>query len=261
MNARIPSGFLPASAAFALAACLASCSLRLPVGKSPVARTAAPAAAPAAQPYRSLRAGAHDAPDVLVWLTADTYHTGMVFPYDWLLESGFIPPAEFRGARHVALSWGNRDAYSEEGIDSSWKMLRVLFSPTPSVMELIPFDGDVVDTLPGQRVWRGLVPRDRGPALARFLNGCVQPDRSGRPVVVRPSSWGRGVQLESSHSYFIPRVCNVWSAQAIEALGGRINPWFALTADSLARQACRPPNSFEAVWPGGGVPKAAGDGS
>ena len=34
-------------------------------------------------------------PDVLVWLIADRYHTGMVFPYDWLLESGFVPPAGF----------------------------------------------------------------------------------------------------------------------------------------------------------------------
>ena len=256
MSARIPSGLIPASAALAFAACLASCSLRLPVEKSPVVRTTAPAAVATALAARPALAESPDAPDVLVWLTADTYHTGMVFPFDWLLESGFIPPADFRGGRYVALSWGNRDAYSEQGIDSSWKMLRVLFSPTPSVMELIPFDGAVVDTLPGQRVWRGLVPRDRGPALARFLNGCVERDTNGRPVVVRPSSWGRGVQLESSHSYFIPRVCNVWSAQAIEALGGRINPWFALTADSLARQACRPPNPFEAVWPGGGAPEA-----
>lgn len=241
-----------------LAAGLASCSLRLPVEHAPLARVPVAVVAPAV-PGTSVAPATpqgSDAPDVLVWLTADTYHTGLVFPYDWLLESGFVPPTGFRGGRHVALSWGNRDAYSEQGIDSSWKMLRVLLTPTPSVMELIPFDGAVVDTLPTQRVWRCLVPRERGPALARFLNGCVRREADGRPVVVRASSWGRGVQLESRHSYFIPRVCNVWSAQAIEALGGEINPWFALTADALARQACQPPNGFEAVWPGGGAPQA-----
>jgi predicted ATPase len=35
------------------------------------------------------------------------------------------------------MSWGNRDAYSKAGIDNWWKMFRVLFTPTPSVMELI----------------------------------------------------------------------------------------------------------------------------
>jgi hypothetical protein len=61
------------------------------------------------------------------------------------------------------------------------------------------------------------------------------------------------VQLEGDHSYFIPRVCNVWTAQAIEALGGEVNPWFGLTADGLIRQAESPPNNFELIWPGGGI--------
>ena len=72
--------------------------------------------------------------------------------------------------------------------------------------------------------------------------------------MVCESSWGRGVQLESRYPYFIPRVCNVWTVQAIECLGGEINPWLALTADGLAREAEKPRNGFELIWPGGGVP-------
>ena len=70
--------------------------------------------------------------------------------------------------------------------------------------------------------------------------------------MVCESSWGKGVQLESRYPYFIPRVCNVWTVQTIECLGGRINPWFALTADGLIGQAEKPPNDFEQIWPGGG---------
>jgi hypothetical protein len=86
--------------------------------------------------------------------------------------------------------------------------------------------------------------------LAEFLNQCSKTGPDGRPIVVRPSSWGDGVQLEGRYTYFIPRVCNVWSAQVIECLGDRINPWFALTADGLIRQAEKPPNQFEKIWPG-----------
>ncbi|RPJ34265.1 MAG: DUF2459 domain-containing protein [Verrucomicrobiaceae bacterium] len=150
----------------------------------------------------------------------------------------------------MVMSWGNRDAYSAEGFDHPWKVFRVLFTPTRSVMELIPVNWDVAEVIPQQRIWRKLVPRDRGPALAAFLNACSETDESGRPVVVCESSWGKGVQLESRHYYFIPRVCNVWTVQAIEELGGEFNAWFALTADGLLRQAEKPPNDFELIWPG-----------
>ena len=64
---------------------LASCSIRLPVQTQPCRRTEVRLQAPPVKPPQD--------PDVLVWLIADTWHTGMVFPYDWLLESGFVPPA------------------------------------------------------------------------------------------------------------------------------------------------------------------------
>lgn len=218
-----------------------SCSLRLPTEK--VTTSPPPASSPKATSI------AKD-PDVLVWMIADKWHTGMVFPYDWLLDSGFVPPAGFGNPKYVTMSWGNTDAYSPEGIGSKWNLLRVIFTPTPAVMELIPSNWHVVEVLPNQRIWRKLTPRDKGPALAEFLNKCSVTDASGRPIVVRPSSWGKGVQLESAHRYFIPRVCNVWTAQALEAIGCDVTPFLGLTANSLARQAEKPPNNLELIWSG-----------
>ncbi len=238
-------------AALLAAACvLPACSLRMPVS------TTFPQTQPERTAQRFRPAGTETppppAPDplILVWVTADRYHTGMVFPYEWLLESGFVPPPGFASAHHVSMSWGNHDAYSEAGLDNAWKWFRVLLTPTPSVMEAIPTMGNVVDTLPKQRIWRGLVPRSRGPELAAFLNGCTQQDLQGRPIVVAPSSWGQGVQLQGRYRYFIPRVCNVWTLQAVESLGFRINPWRALTADGLAREIQKAPMNFELVWSG-----------
>lgn len=241
-----------AASVFAL---LTSCGLRLPVADSGLQRLevrSSPDTSTTLGPSEPESTGKD--PNLLVWMISDEWHTGMIFPYDWLIESGFIPPAGFGDPQYVTLSWGNRDAYSQEGFDHPWKVFRVLFTPTPSVMELIPLDWHIAEVCPHQRIWRKLVPRDRGPAIAAFLNACSATGADGRPVVVAASSWGEGVQLEGRHSYFIPRVCNVWTAQAIEALGGKINPWFGLTAEGLIRQAERPPNDFELIWPGGGVP-------
>ncbi len=237
---RISAALKLASTA-AAAALLASCSLRLPTQKVPTAKV----------PVRSTATASHSKePDVLVWMVADKWHTGLVFPYDWLIESGFIPPENFGNPQFVTMSWGNTDAYSPEGIGLTWNLLRVILTATPAVMELIPTNWNVTEVMPHHRIWRKLTPRDKGPALADFLNKCSVTDANGRPIVVRPSSWGKGVQLESAHRYFIPRVCNVWTAQALENLGCELNPMLGLTANSLIRQAENPPNNLELIWPG-----------
>lgn len=241
-----PGTLAPALALALAAAVLPSCSLRLPVSGHP--EPPARVVNLSKQAKAGTREQPSKDPDVMVWMIADKYHTGLVFPYEWLLESGYVAPKDFGNPMYVTMSWGNRDAYSKAGIDSSWKMFRVLFTPTPSVMELIAFDWNVVDVCPHQRIWRKLVSRDSGPAVAAFLNGCAVRGPDGRPKVVCEASWGRGVQLEGSQSYFIPRVCNVWTAQAIECMGGDLNPWFGLTADGLARQIEAPPNRFEKIW-------------
>ena len=187
-------------------------------------------------------------PDILIWLLSDKLHTGLVFPYDWLLESGFIPPDGFGNPKYVTLSWGNRTAYVEKGLHSPAKFVRALFIPSPSVMELIPANWDVVEVCPHQRIWRKLVARDRGRDLANFLNDCSRMGGDGKPIVCGTSSWGGGVLLESRHDYFVPRICNIWTAQAIETLGCKMNAWKSVTASGLVAEAERPENGFEQVW-------------
>ncbi|MEI6676535.1 MAG: DUF2459 domain-containing protein [Verrucomicrobiota bacterium] len=236
----------------ALMAVLASACIRIP--PPPAATTHQMRAAHVAgTPHRvvATKIPARD-PDVMVWMTADRYHTAMVFPYAWLLESGFVPPAGLGNPAYVTLSWGERTAYVQKAWLSPWQVMRAFFTPSPSVMEIIPFNGYVVEVCQQQRVWRKLVPRERGPQLAAFLNHMSRTDHAGRPLVIGPSSWGEGFLLESNYSYHLPRICNVWTAQTIEACGGDIYPWFALTADGLIRQAERPRNGFENVWHGKG---------
>ncbi len=243
----------PTEAAVAFAAfALCSCAIRLP---EPEIARRVEVANDAETPVISRADDTRD-PDVLVWLTADRLHTGMIFPYDWLLESGFVPPENFGSSRYVNLSWGDRTAYLQKEPLGPLQIVRAMFMPSPSVMELIPVDWDVAEVLPDQRIWRKLVAREHGPRLAAFLNHCTVKDASGRPVVVAPSSWGEGVMLEGRSSYYFPRICNIWSAQTIEACSGEIDIWRAISADGLARQAATPENGFEMIWPGGGRPQS-----
>lgn len=229
------------AASLLVAAVFASCGIRLPDVPKPNYRQPLVKATPPPKPGEK-------EPLVLVWLLADDLHTGMVFDYDWLLESGFAPPAGFGKPKYVTLSWGNKTAYVEKGLHTPWKFVRALFAPSPSVMELIPANWNIPEVCPYQRIWRKLVERERGRDLAAFLNDCSMPGADGKPMVVGTSSWGRGVLLESRHVYFLPRICNVWTAQVMESIGGKTHPWGAITANGLIRQAEAPPNNYEQIW-------------
>ena len=219
----------------ALALCsliLCSCSIRIPV-----------------EPYSTESAPkTQSAETVDIWLHSDGYHTGMVFPYPWLLDSGYIAPEGLGNPRAVVVSWGNTRAYSEEGIGSLHQWFRVICTSTPAVMELIGIERPLPSVKPNQDLWKASFPANRGRHLAHFMNQCTEFDENGKPIIVRPSSWGDGIQVQSRHNYFIPRVCNIWSAQAIECLGGSINPWQATTARGLSKQLDE--NGFELVHDG-----------
>ncbi|MGB0292556.1 MAG: DUF2459 domain-containing protein [Luteolibacter sp.] len=211
---------------------LCSCSLRLPV-----------------EPYTPRNTPhSKNAESVEVWLHSDGYHTGLVFPYPWLVDAGYVSPEGLGKPRAVVVSWGNTNAYSDEGIGNLHQWFRVICTSTPAVMELIGINRPVTSVKPNQNLWKANFPASRGPYLAHFLNQCTKYGEDGKPIVVRASSWGKGLQVESRHKYFIPRVCNIWSAQAIETLGGTIDAWRATTARGLTKQLNQ--NGFSLVHKG-----------
>lgn len=189
-------------------------------------------------------------PEVQVWMLADKLHTGMVFPYDWLIESGFIPPENFPDCKYVTLSWGDRNAYVNKRWLKPTEVVYAIFLPSPAVMECIPINWEVVEVSPNQQIWMKSIPRERGPFIASFLNHCTIPNEKGHPSIAGPSSWGNGVLLHSPQSYYFPRICNVWTGHALEACGADINPLMSVHRDLLVKEI--ESNGFSKVWDGSG---------
>jgi hypothetical protein len=174
----------------------------------------------------------------------------MVFPYDWLLESGFIPPENFPDCEFVTFSWGNRKAYVNKRWLTPAEVFNALFTPSESVMECIPIHWNVTEVSPNQQIWMKSIPRERGPHVAAFLNHCTISNEKGFPTTVGSSSWGGGELLASPQSYYFPRICNVWTGQMLEACGADINPLLSIHRDTLAWEAER--NGFAEIWDGSG---------
>lgn len=215
---------------------LASCTLHLP--------------APEAARYRVEATRPAAVETVPVHLLADSLHTALVFDLKWLEESGYRKPSELGNPRYLTMSWGDEVAYVQKRWLSPVQVFRALCTPSPSVMECIPINWKVEQVCHHQRVFVADVPRSAGPSLAAFLNACAVPKEDGRPLTIAPSSWGDGrlIRCPENYSYYFPRICNVWTVQALQSCGFTINTSIALSANGLVRQATSDKNGFEKIW-------------
>jgi Protein of unknown function (DUF2459) len=213
---------------FILAVLMGSCAIRIPIEKNITVQV-------------KDQKKSNDGKTVFVFLIADKLHTALVFPYDWLAESGYRYPKNFKSPkgryRYVDMSWGNKVAYVQKRWLTAGEVFTAFLTPSPSVMEIIPVNGKVEEVCFQQRVFRLEVPVEKGVYLAEFLNHCSQQDCKNCPVIAAKSSWGDGLLADSKHSYYFPRICNIWTAQCLEACGLKMNILRSLTANGIVEQS------------------------
>lgn len=224
--------------AFLLPGILASCAIHLPEPE-----TARPVET------RNVRVSS-SGETVPVHLLADNLHTALAFDRAWLEECGYVVPAGVTDGRYLTMSWGDEVAYVQERWLTPLQVAKALFIPSPSVMECIPFDWKIEKVCHHQRIYVAEVPRSSGVTLAEFLNACGVRGDDGRPVTIAPSSWGDGrlIRCPEDYSYYFPRICNVWTVQALRSMGFELHTSTALSADGLVRQATSRSNGFRQIW-------------
>ncbi|WP_193210753.1 DUF2459 domain-containing protein [Luteolibacter marinus] len=226
---------------------LASCAMHLPAPEPGVARIET----------QSIHVATSET--VPVHLLADKLHTALVFELEWLEQCGFEKPPEIGNHKYVVMSWGDEVAYLQERWLSVGEVAGALFAPSPSVMECIPIDWKVEQVCHHQRVFVADVPRSAGYSLAAFLNACAAKNPAGGPLTIGKSSWGNGrlIRCPENYSYYFPRICNVWTAQALDSCGFSIAVPAALSANGLVRQATSRKNGFRKIWDGEKDPRHA----
>jgi hypothetical protein len=218
-----------------------SCAMHLPE----------PAGIPSRMETRSMPVAAEE-PSVDIYLLSDNLHTALVFDLQWLEESGYVKPPEVPNEKQVTMSWGEKTAYTQKRWLSPIQVFKALCTPSDSVMEIIPIDWKVNEVCHHQTGYVAKVERSRGPALAAFLNACAEKGPDGKPITIAPSSWGKGrlIQCPDNYSYYFPRICNVWTAQALGQCGFNVTTPGAVSASGLVRQAKKPENGFVKAWDG-----------
>ena len=224
----------------ALPILMASCALHFPREKTETQRLEV---ASRAEPVEVVVA-----PDVPVLMFADELHTGLILKLAWLKRHGYVPPPEIGDHQHVVFSWGDETAYVQERWLSPWQVFDALLLPSPSVMEIIPVDWNIPEVMHTQRLYQGFAPESAGASLANFLNHCAVRNEDGTPITIANSSWGNGRLIRSPHPYYFPRICNIWTVDALRAAGYSIGGIRGLSADGMVRQVTSKKNGFHQIW-------------
>ena len=221
---------------------LASCTMHLPEPETLASKVVATRSMPVAAEGGS----------VDVYLISDNLHTGLVLDLPWLEANGYVPPPGIAKEQYVTMSWGEKTAYTQKRWLSPVQVFTALCTPSDSVMEIIPIDYKVEAVCHHQDGYVAKVDRSRGRALAAFLNACADKGPDGKPLTIGPSSWGKGllIQCPDNYSYYFPRICNVWTAQALGQCGFTVTTPGAVTAGGLVRQATNEKNGFRKMWDG-----------
>ncbi len=91
------------------------------------------------------------------------------------------------------------------------------------------------------------MPESAGSSFAAALNACSELDVGGRPVTIGRSPWGDGLLIRSPHAYYFPRICNIWTVDALNSAGFQMGGIRGLSADGVIRQAERQENGFRQI--------------
>ncbi|MBB5352173.1 hypothetical protein HNR46_002416 [Haloferula luteola] len=185
---------------------------------------------------------------VPVVIFADRLHTGVILDLRWLRRHGYVPPEEVKSYRWAAFSWGDETAYVQKEWLTPGQVFQAFALPSRSVMEIIAFDYNIPEVCHHQRLYQGFTTEAAGEDIAAYLNFTTLRDAQGVPSVLGPSSWGGGEMVRSPHSYYFPRICNVWTVEALDAAGFEFHRWTGLSAAGVIRQATARKNGFAQIW-------------
>jgi len=145
---------------------------------------------------------------------------------------------DFCGADFVEVGWGDEGFYRAKKITLPL-VLRAAFWPTPSVLHVAGLRGPVQQCFPASDIIELHVSDGQFDDLCRFISATLARDEALRPEKLGPGLYGESLFYRGKGKYYLPKTCNVWTAQALRAAGCPVLPAVAQTAENVLFQVGR----------------------
>jgi uncharacterized protein (TIGR02117 family) len=185
--------------------------------------------------HEELSEGAETAQDrsIEIFVVGHGWHTGLVIPTSQVENNQFPELAEFSAADFVEIGWGDEGFYRAKKI-SPGLVAKAAFWPTPSVMHVAGFRGDVEEMFPHSDIVSLRLPRSDFEFLVEFVSNTF--DQSDTDDL-GPGLYGDSRFFRAKGNYYFPKTCNVWTAKALKHAGLEMRTYTSMTAESVLKQA------------------------
>lgn len=137
---------------------------------------------------------------------------------------------DYPKARYLEAGWGDDDGYRKDL--TFWIVLKGLFWPTRSVLQLDAFDKSLDENFDNAETTIIEVKLSEAgfERLCRHISDTYALDASGKPIALG-DDWYR-----ARGKYCIFNTCNTWVASGLRKAGCPITPFYCITRGPLLRQ-------------------------
>lgn len=172
--------------------------------------------------------------DVVVYLTAAGWHTGLVVPIDRLNGPWPTLLRDFPGASYLWFGWGERNYYMTAEPTAA-DALRALL-PGPAVVLVTPLFQPPREGLLGQRVFPLGMTSAGFARLAEYLWSAFAKSPKREPIMIGRGFSAGSVFYAATGTYSATYTCNTWTAQALQVGGLPVTASGVVLVDQIVEQ-------------------------
>ncbi len=168
-----------------------------------------------------------------VYIISKGIHTGLIIPVNDVVLERISSAGSFTQSEYIDFGWGEEYYYQHSGAGICMGIRAVLL-PNSSVVRVEGFSG-ILDELVRWSDYTVMfnVTKDEFTRLCTYIDKSFMRDTKGKLIETSRISGGEIIFFKSVHIYWGGRTCNTWAAQALEASGLDVSPFFVITAGGL----------------------------
>ena len=172
---------------------------------------------------------------VSVYLTDHGRHTGLVVPVKSISKNIWPEAEDFKSNQFIEVGWGDEDFFKTPD-PSLWMTAKAVLLPTSSALHVAGFNKNVKQNFPGIDITKIDLSQKGFNNLCEFISKTYFRDKKNNTHVIRNGLYGNSKFYKAAGKYYFPKMCNFWTARALETAGCPVSPNCTITADNLMSQ-------------------------
>jgi len=168
-----------------------------------------------------------------VYIINNNLHTGLVIPAKIEMSQKITALKYFHSFSYIDIGWGEEKFYQEPK-DNFCMGARAILLPNTSVIRIEGYSS-FTDDIIGWSDYTVMLnlSKDQYTKLIMFIENSFRKDEGNELIITKQKHSGSIIFFKSVYKYHLFNTCNTWIAEALEASGLDVSPFFVISASQL----------------------------